>query len=370
MIKIENVSIAGFEAAIRAMRNPKNSWEKSDSHIGLQGSKWKYDPGYIIGPNDKELMIKLAKGGSTHAKYRRQIVVWCDITMPSFVWAEFDTYKVGTVRNSCSFMHKGTAKAFEIVDFSFEADMIEKTFSDVCSDGDEALYEEGKYNFAVNTVLEELNRLRDLYLKTKDDRVFQLIRRLLPSGYNIKATITFNYEVISAMYRDRKHHRLIEWREFCDWTESLPYSWIFTGDVGEEREHTPLAEKYKGDLSVFAPLFEPDPEPLPAWPKTNPVFGLSDETKYFGCYVTKEVIPYDRSKTIVGWDKGSLWFEGEKVGDMIALEDIVAEGMVNLVYALKNGHEYLSGCRIQQFNFGFTVNPEEDELQLMLWRKE
>lgn len=350
MIKIENVSVAGFEAAIRAMRNPKNSWEKSDSHIGLQGSKWKYDPGYIIGPNDKELMIKLAKGGSTHAKYRRQIVVWCDITMPSFVWAEFDTYKVGTVRNSCSFMHKGTAKAFEIVDFSFEADMIEKTFSDVCSDGDEALYEEGKYNFAVNTVLEELNRLRDLYLKTKDDRVFQLIRRLLPSGYNIKATITFNYEVISAMYRDRKHHRLIEWREFCDWAESLPYSWIFTGDVGEEREHTPL--------------FEPDPEPLPAWPKERP------KAAKFVCHFDYAEFAIDPRINISNARVG-LYLGEDKIGNAVRVRygATLARGF-DVSFELLPGFESIADCAFDEFDHGITINPAEDGINIMLYRKE
>lgn len=243
MIKFENVKVEGFEPAIRGMRNPKNSWAKSDSGYGCSSggettcSECQFKPQwcgnsaqYIIGPADKELMLKLNKGGPVHAKYRRQIVVWVDLVMPTYVWAEYDTYKVGTVRNSCSFMHKGTSKLFEIVDFSFDADEIRSIFMSCCSDGVEAIDYINGYVSTFEKVIQELNTLRDIYLKTKDDRVFQLIRRLLPSGYNLRATVTLNYEVLSKMYHDRKHHRLDEWRTFCKWVETLPNSWIITGE--------------------------------------------------------------------------------------------------------------------------------------------
>lgn len=369
MIKIENVSVAGFEAAVRGMRNPLNSWAKSDSHVGLSGSKWKYDPGYIIGPADKELMVRLAKGGSVHAKYRRMITVYVDITAPLYWWKECDTHKVGTVANSCSTMHKIHAKEFTLNDFSHEhlitlddgADndvydecsvFVSEIFDDYTDDIEHELMMEKNVTSAalpidlLKGLIALLNNARQHYLDTKDKKFWWQMIQLLPSSYNQKRTLMLNYEVLSAMYRDRKDHKLDEWRDFCKWIESLPYSWIITGDVEEERE------------------------PLPDWPKNNPVFGPSDETKYFWCYVAKEVIPYDRSKIIVGWNKGSLWFEEEKVGDMMALDDIVPEGMIKLTYALKGGHEYLSGCKLGDFNFGFTVNPEEDELQLMLYRKE
>lgn len=238
MIKLENLNIVGLESAIRGMRNPKNSWLQSDSGYGCDGTKcidctynnnWcGRTPKYFIGEKDLDLMNRLAKGGSVHAKYRRMIVVYVDITMPTYVWAEFDTYKVGTVRNSCSFMHKGTSKPFEIVDFSFDEDEIATAFEMNCVDESQtAVYYENYVN-TINRVIEELNELRGLYLKTKDDRVFQLIRRLLPSGYNLRATVMLNYENLSAMYHDRKNHRLDEWRAFCKWIEELPYSELIT----------------------------------------------------------------------------------------------------------------------------------------------
>lgn len=238
MIKLENLDIVGLESAIRGMRNPKNSWLQSDSGYGCDGTKcidctynnnWcGRTPKYLIGKKDLDLMKRLAKGGSVHAKYRRMIVVYVDLTMPTYVWAEFDTYKIGTVRNSCSFMHKGTAKPFEIVDFSFDEDEIKTIFAELAEDSHEgdAFFEH--YVKAWNRVIEELNELRGLYLKTKDDRVFQLIRRLLPSGYNLRATVMLNYENLSAMYHDRKNHRLDEWRAFCKWIEELPYSELIT----------------------------------------------------------------------------------------------------------------------------------------------
>lgn len=232
MIKIENVKVEGFEPAIRGMRNPMNSWAKSDSHVGLRGDGWEYDPGYIIGENDHDLMMRLAAGGPVHAKYRRMIAVWCDITAPTFWWAEVDTYKVGTVRNSCSFMHKGTAKPFEIVDFSFDGIENEKTYETLVDIFDGDGYKASEFLSGLDctwmNVIDTLNNLRDIYLKTKDDRIFQMIRRLLPSGYNIRATVMFNYETLANIHQWRRNHRLDEWREFCKWAEELPYSEVFT----------------------------------------------------------------------------------------------------------------------------------------------
>lgn len=232
MIKIENVKVEGFEPSIRGLRNPKNSWDKSDSHIGLIADAYQYDPGYIVGPNDHGLMMRLSAGGSVHAKYRRMIVVWCDITAPTYWWAEFDTYKVGTVRNSCSFMHKGTAKPFEIVDFSFDGCENEKTYDTLMDIFDGDGYKASEFLSGLDctwaNVIGTLNNLRDLYLKTKDDRIFQMIRRLLPSGYNIRATVMFNYETLANIHQWRRNHRLDEWRAFCKWAEELPYSEVFT----------------------------------------------------------------------------------------------------------------------------------------------
>lgn len=421
MIKIENVSISGFEPAIRGMRNPKNSWDRSDSHRGLSGDEWSIDPGYIIGPNDKDLMMRLAAGGAVHAKYRRMIVVWLDITAPLFWWPEFDTYKVAVVRNSCSFMHKGTSKPYTIRDFDVKDERIYTVLDDLavkthtlhypyetdifkiytaengrqykvykngrvvrmafdyvdnygsgrvrhfdeapatiyqtksgycvvqmsgryaghimlhrlvaelfCSkpssatqvnhiDGDKgnncaenlewvtpkenvnkgmetglfdnlhsvhhkyccwknastllsgmdrfSFYVDScvqnmsleqlakKYGitksqannsrwimrhsdneelfqrcYAWDTVIEMLNGLREKYLETKDDKVFQEIRCLMPQGYLQRATVMLNYEVLAKIYKERRCHRLDEWREFCSWIETLPYSGVICGE--------------------------------------------------------------------------------------------------------------------------------------------
>lgn len=200
MITIENVAVWGWETAIRGMRNPMNSWDKSDSEHK--------NGNFTIGQNDYKLMMNLCKGGTEESKWRRMIHVSCDITAPIYWIAEHDTYKVGTTRNSCSFMHRGTAKPFEINDFSY-AD------------------ERAKANIEI--VIDILNALREEYLETKDQKVFQSIRQLLPSGYNQRYTWDANYEVLAAQYRQRKNHRLPEWRTYCEWIRSLPYSEFITG---------------------------------------------------------------------------------------------------------------------------------------------
>lgn len=202
MITIENVEVYGWEAAIRGMRNPMNSWGKSDS--------WNLTTGYIIGSADHELAMKLVKGGSVHAKFRRMITVTMDITAPLYWWKEFDTYKVGTVRNSCSTMHKIHAKEFELDDFSHEH-----------------LVQECKYH--LESTVRHLNTLRNNYLESKDKLWWWQMIQLLPSSYNQRATVQLNYEVLANIYKWRKDHKLDEWREFCKCVETLPYAELITG---------------------------------------------------------------------------------------------------------------------------------------------
>lgn len=208
MIKIENVDVSGLEAAIRGMRNPMNSWEKSDSNWVAPRTVDFLPICYVVGSKDLSLMKRLAKAGTDHRKFLRMINVTMDIIAPTYWWAEFDTYKVGTVRNSCSFMHKGTSRPFYVSDFSCCAGDIENTEQVATT-----------WQIVVNT----LNELREKYLETKDKTIFQEIRNLLPSGYMQRSTVQLNYEVLLNMYKSRKNHRLQEWRDFCSWIETLPY---------------------------------------------------------------------------------------------------------------------------------------------------
>ena len=208
MIKIENVDVSGWEAAIRGMRNPMNSWDKSDSNWVAPRAIDFLPICYVVGSNDLSLMKRLAKAGTDHRKFLRMINVTMDIIAPTYWWAEFDTYKVGTVRNSCSFMHKGTSRPFYISDFSCCAGDIENPEQVATT-----------WQIVVNT----LNELREKYLETKDKTIFQEIRNLLPSGYMQRSTVQLNYEVLLNMYKSRKNHRLQEWRDFCSWVETLPY---------------------------------------------------------------------------------------------------------------------------------------------------
>lgn len=209
MIQIEKTEVYGWEAAIRGMRNPMNSWDKSDTVFCGD-----YAP--EIGTNDLDLMKRLAAGGSVHAKYRRMISVTVDITAPLYWWKEFDTYKVGTVANSCSTMHKIHAKEFELDDFSHE-----HLFKD-----DELQTNTDVLQF----VIDALNFARTDYLKTNDKRYWWQMIQLLPSSYNQQRTIQMNYEVLVGMYRDRKNHKLDEWRVLCEWIAQLPYSELITGN--------------------------------------------------------------------------------------------------------------------------------------------
>ena len=237
MIKIENVSVHGFKEAIRGMRNPMNSWEKSDTlfirsdftddidELNLAEKCGGYMP--LIRDNDLDLMKRLAKAGTDHRKFMRMIVVYADVTAPLYWWKEADTYKVGTVRNSCSTMHKITEKEFTLDDFSHDRLLVVEK---------------------LETIINWLNEYRDIYVNwdknrrfgryldsngvelNKKDIWYQIIQ-LLPSSYNQRATLMLNYEVLANMYHSRKAHKLDEWRDFCKWIETLPYSELITGGV-------------------------------------------------------------------------------------------------------------------------------------------
>lgn len=265
MIKFENTEVMGWEAAIRGMRNPMNSWEKSDSCDGTdcgacgiidkegfcQPAKHRAECEkyrcYVIGQNDFDLMRRLAAGGPVHAKYRRMITVYVDITAPLYWWKEFDTYKVGTVANSCSTMHKIHAKEFARDDFSWDhlvGDDCVPDHAEMCS------------TYILDQIIESLNFWRHEYLTgeesgiKKDKRAWWQMIQLLPSSYNQKRTVMLNYEVLANIYKSRRNHKLDEWAEhkdvlheenygrtwkkdhigFCDWIKTLPYSEIITGD--------------------------------------------------------------------------------------------------------------------------------------------
>ena len=231
MLKLENTEVVGWEHAIRGMRNPKNSWGKSDSvFTPHELEDWPHD---IIktfddlGPNDHNLMAQLAEGGPVHAKYRRMITVYVDITAPLYWWKEFDTYKVGTVANSCSTMHKIHAKEFTLDDFSIEHLMEWKDYeSEVKELKPDRLC---NFKFYLIDTISALNNARDLYLKTNDKKYWWQMIQLLPSSYNQRRTVMLNYEVLANMYKSRRNHKLDEWHTLCDWIESLPYSELITG---------------------------------------------------------------------------------------------------------------------------------------------
>lgn len=213
MIKIENVEVFGFEAAIRGMRNPLNSWNKSDSEF----IPWDITD-FEIGENDLKLMQTLCRTGTDHRKFLRMINVTTDITAPFYWWKEYDTYKVGTVANSCSTMHKLTAKEFTLDDFSCEHLMRDAEGWNI-----EEEYAEGESPLAaLEYTIAVLNFYRKKYLETKDKRYWWQMIQLLPSSYSQRRTVQLNYEVLLNMYHARKDHKLDEWRDFCKWIETLP----------------------------------------------------------------------------------------------------------------------------------------------------
>jgi hypothetical protein len=239
MIKIENFEVTGWDHVIRGMRNPMNSWDKSDSGIckggddgiGCEncvdcGCDHSYDQSWQLGKADHELMMKLAKAGSVHGKFRRMITVYMDIVAPLYWWKEFDTYKVGTVANSCSTMHKIHAKEFTLEDFSCEHLLW----------SDNNMSDEDIPVKVMENLIYVLNHYRSVFLDTKDKTHWWQMIQLLPSSYNQKRTVMLNYEVLSNIYQYRREHKLDEWREFCQWIEQLPYSEIVTCNVREKSD--------------------------------------------------------------------------------------------------------------------------------------
>jgi hypothetical protein len=263
-IKIEHTQVFGWEGAIRGARNPMNSWAKSDSvfkhgddYWGIDGkyteeqrnlvcnaiAKGQLDDSCVIGPNDYKLLMNLCKGGSEEAKWRRMIHVQTNVTAPLYWWKEFETYKVGTVSNSCSTMHKIHSKEFTLEDFSCEhliSDDIKCYENDECfiypftdcPDGDGEM--ETYPLYMLKATIKMLNKARECFLNNKDKNSrlakcywWQMIQ-LLPSSYNQRRTIDLNYEVLATQYRQRKEHKLDEWREYCEWIKTLPYSEFIT----------------------------------------------------------------------------------------------------------------------------------------------
>lgn len=264
MIKFEKTEVVGWEHAIRGMRNPKNSWEKSDSKYYHEDQLKDDDiivkvrneePNYfVLGPNDLDLMTKLRDAGTDHRKFMRMIAVYTDITAPLYWWKEFDTYKVGTVANSCSTMHKIHSKEFTLEDFSCEHLISDYEVCDICTDD-----YDGPNNpkDVLKLIIDILNEARQLYLETKDKRYWWQMVQLLPTSYNQKRTVMLNYEVLANIYKSRKNHKLDEWSltnfdepnklptdefvyGFCDWIHTLPYSELITGEFvkkyGEAKE--------------------------------------------------------------------------------------------------------------------------------------
>lgn len=222
MIKIENESVSSISRAIYSARNAMNSWDKSDSDFEKD----------IVGSNDLALAKRLCNAGTDHRKFMRMITVYMDIVAPLYWWKEFDTYKVGTVANSCSTMHKIHAKEFTLEDFSYEH-MLPDNYPD-------------EFDFEImgpddvwssKTILDltiiALNTYRKKYLETNDKKYWWQLIQLLPSSYNQRRTVMLNYEVLANIYKSRRHHKLDEWRVFCEWIENLPYAELITGKIEE-----------------------------------------------------------------------------------------------------------------------------------------
>lgn len=239
MIKIENVSVYGWEAAIRGMRNPLNSWDKSDSAacyntsceecLAEKGCDFFTEDEFVAGESDLTLMKQLVKAGTDHRKFMRFITVTCDITAPLYWWKEADTYKVGTVSNSCSTMHTLPKKEFTLDDFSHEHLSTNReggapTKLESVGEWSMDMYPEPLLRLIVCV----LNSNRSMYLQTKDKKYWWQMIQLLPSSYNQRRTLMLNYEVLRNMYHARKNHKLDEWQAFCEWVETLPYSELIT----------------------------------------------------------------------------------------------------------------------------------------------
>lgn len=248
MLKIEHSDVVGWEHAIRGMRNPMNSWEKSDSefitadgdHHDITGNSgpWYGEDGWsenLIGPNDQKLMTQLAKAGTDHRKFMRMITVYLDMTAPLYWWKEFDTYKVGTVANSCSTMHKIPAKEFDVNDFSHEhieeldGDEYSMSYDWLLRTVDILNYYRKKYNTASEKLKRDITNAERKHVLAQQKLFWWQMIQLLPSSYNQKRTVMLNYEVLANIYKSRRNHKLDEWHTLCDWIETLPYSELSTG---------------------------------------------------------------------------------------------------------------------------------------------
>lgn len=227
MIKFENTEIMGWEAAIRGMRNPMNSWDRGDSERKYENIR--DSEGYLVlGPNDLNLMTRLRNAGTDHRKFMRMITVYVDITAPLYWWKEFDTYKVGTVANSCSTMHKIADKEFTLEDFSCEH-FVGECGIDLFVDSATTVHFE--YSDVLYLTVKALNEARQQYIETGEKCYWWQMIQLLPSSYNQKRTVMLNYEVLANIYKSRKNHKLDEWSVgFMKWIESLPYSELITGE--------------------------------------------------------------------------------------------------------------------------------------------
>lgn len=252
MLKIENTEVLGWEHAIRGMRNPKNSWGKTDSYpavdcgkcgkIEREGICTKEDRDctgfecFEVGPNDLNLMTTLRNAGTDHRKFMRMITVYLDITAPLYWWKEFDTYKVGTVANSCSTMHKIAAKEFNVNDFSHEhieeldGDEYNMSYDLLLRTVDILNYYRKKYNTASEKLKMDITNAEKKHVLAQQKLFWCQMIQLLPSSYNQRRTVMLNYEVLANMYKSRRNHKLDEWHTLCDWIESLPYSELITGE--------------------------------------------------------------------------------------------------------------------------------------------
>ena len=223
MIKLAYTEVVGWEHAIRGMRNPLESWGKSDSYWDYKQRNiddlkvdYQLDEAFYLGINDRNLMMRLRNAGTDHRKFMRMIVVYVDILAPLYWWKEFDTYKVGTVANSCSTMHTIHKKEFTLDDFSHEHILDETFTSEVVP------------KVLLDATIKCLNESRAHYLSTKDKKYWWQMIQLLPTSYNQRRTVMLNYEVLANIYKSRKDHKLDEWHDFCAWVEELPYSELIT----------------------------------------------------------------------------------------------------------------------------------------------
>lgn len=272
MITFEHTEVLGWEHAIRGMRNPLNSWEKSDSgtcmgtlpcHICEKDRKSECNVtvkhgDFVIGPNDQDLMKRLRNSGTDHRKYMRYIMVYLDIEAPLYWWKEFETYRAGVYpgqepinpmdieMNSCGTMHKIHAKEFTIDDFSHEHLIIKDVWASPLGGGWRRLSPVDM----LNSTIELLNEARRLYLETKDKKYWWQMIQLLPSSYNQKRTVMLNYEVLANMYKSRKDHKLDEWKEFCDWIKELPYSELIVGEPSPLSSPEEVNELFKKVMEV------------------------------------------------------------------------------------------------------------------------